>query len=194
MKIVKSFVMVMLATAVFAAPKPVSLKVNAAESKVEWFASKVTGKHNGTVGVKSGILDFDGDKLKAAKIEIDMTTLAVSDLQGEWGGKLLGHLKSDDFFSVEKFNTSTLTVKKADQIAPGRYKIVADLNIKGIVKEVSFDAGINQAAGTAAADIKLNRTDFDIKYGSTRFFPNIGDKAIHDEFTLKVALVFGKAM
>ncbi len=194
MKFVKLFVMVLLATAVFAAPKPISLKVNTADSKVEWFASKVTGKHNGTVGVKSGTLDFDGEKLKAAKIEIDMTTLAVTDLQGEWGGKLLGHLKSDDFFSVEKFNISTLTVKKADMIAPGKYKIVADLNIKGIVKEVSFDADINQAAGTAMAEIKLNRTDFDIKYGSTKFFPNIGDKAIHDEFTLKVALAFGKAM
>ena len=68
MKFVKLFVMVLLATAVFAAPKPISLKVNTADSKVEWFASKVTGKHNGTVGVKSGTLDFDGEKLKAAKI------------------------------------------------------------------------------------------------------------------------------
>lgn len=194
MKFVKLFVIVLLATTVFAAPKPISLKVNAAESKVEWFASKVTGKHNGTVGVKSGTLDFDGEKLKAAKIEIDMTTMAVTDLQGEWGGKLLGHLKSDDFFSVEKFNTSTLIVKKAEVIAPGKYNIVADLTIKGIVKEVIFDANINQAAGTAIAEIKLNRTDFDIKYGSTKFFPNIGDKAIHDEFTLKVALAFGKAL
>lgn len=186
--------MVLFATAVFAAPKPVSLKVNTANSKVEWFASKVTGKHNGTVNVKSGNLDFDGDKLVAGKIEMDMTSIVVSDLQGEWGGKLLGHLKSDDFFSVEKNPTSTLVVKSSKITAPGKYNVIADLTIKGITKEITFDADVNQTAGTAVSELKLDRTWWDIKYGSTKFIPNIGDKAIHDEFTLKVALAFGKAM
>ncbi len=196
MKILNSLILVAFAVASFAgiAPKPVSFKVNPSDSKIEWFASKVTGKHNGSISVKSGSLEFDGAKLIAGNFEIDMTSLAVLDLQGEWGTKLLGHLKSDDFFSVEKFNTSTLTVKKAEMASAGLYKITGDLTIKGIMKEVMFDAVINQAAGTATAEIKFDRTNYDIKYGSGKFFPNIGDKAIHDEFTLKVSLAFGKAM
>lgn len=176
------------------APKPVAFKINPADSKIEWFASKVTGKHNGSVNVKSGSLEFDGTKLTAGKFEMDMTSIVVSDLKGEWGTKLLGHLKSDDFFSVEKFNSSTLTIKKAELISAGTYKVSAELTIKGISKDIMFDAVVNQEAGTATADIKLDRTDFDIKYNSGKFFPNIGDKAIHDEFNLKVSLAFGKAM
>ena len=176
------------------APKPIPYKINPTESKVEWFASKVTGKHNGTVGVKSGTLEFEGEKLMAGKFEIDMTTLAVTDLQGEWGAKLLGHLKSDDFFSVEKFNSATLVVKNAALLSAGVYTVTADMTIKGITKEVVFNALVNQSGGTATADIKLDRTDFDIRYGSGKFFPNIGDKMIHDEFNLKVNLAFGKAL
>ena len=137
------------------APKPIPYKINPTESKVEWFASKVTGKHNGTVG---------------GKFEIDMTTLAITDLQGEWGAKLLGHLKSDDFFSVEKFNSATLVVKNAALLSAGVYTVTADMTIKGITKEVVFNALVNQSGGTATADIKLDRTDFDIRYGSGKFF------------------------
>lgn len=196
MKFLSSLVFLTFALVSFAypAPKPISYKINPAESKIEWFASKVTGKHNGTVGIKNGTLDFDGEKLIAGKFEIDMTTLAVTDLQGEWGAKLLGHLKSDDFFSVDKYNSAMLLVKKAELQSPGIYTVTADMTIKGITKEVVFNAQVNQSSGTANADIKLDRTDFDIRYGSGKFFPNIGDKMIHDEFNLKISLAFGKAL
>jgi polyisoprenoid-binding protein YceI len=194
----KSFLSIALVltwiTAAVAGPKPQVYKVDPAQSKVEWTATKLTGKHNGTVGIKSGSLEFSGDKLTAGKFELDMTTITVSDLQGEWGQKLTGHLKNDDFFSVEKYNTSTLVIKKADLKSSNLYKITADLTIKGITKEIQFDANVQPAAGTATAEIKVDRVNYDIKYRSGKFFPEIGDKLIHDEFTLQVALAFGKAM
>lgn len=176
------------------APKPVSLKINPSNSKVEWFAKKVTGAHNGTVNVKSGSLDFKNNELVAGKIEMDMTSISVSDLQGEWGQKLVGHLKGADFFNVEKFNTAILNLKKAESLTPGFYKIIADITIKGITKEIAFDAIINRDSGTASADIKLDRTDFDIKYSSSKFFPEIGNKMVYDEFNLKINLSFAKAL
>lgn len=176
------------------APKPVSFKIDPSTSKVEWVAYKLTGQHAGTVNVKSGTLDFNGDKLIAGKLDIDMTALTVTDIQGEWGTKLLNHLKSDDFFSVEKYPSSSLLVKKAEFKGAGKYTVVADLTIKGIVKEISFDALINQSAGTATADLKVDRTWFDIKYRSGKFFPEVGDKMIKDEFDLKVSLSFGKGL
>ncbi|MEO5583185.1 MAG: YceI family protein [Saprospiraceae bacterium] len=175
-------------------PKPVSLKINPAYSKVEWFAKKVTGAHNGTLNVKSGTLDFKNNDLVAGKIEMDMTTLSVSDIQGEWGQKLAVHLKGVDFFNVEKFNTALLNLKKAELLLSGAYKVIADITIKGITKEIMFEAMINRDLGTASAELNLDRTDFDIKYSSSKFFPEIGNKMIYDEFNLKINLSFAKAL
>lgn len=79
-------------------------------STVTWKAYKVTGgSHTGTVDLKSGSLSFDGgDQLSGGEFEVDMTTLVSTDLEGDSKGKLEGHLKSDDFFSVDKHNTSKL--------------------------------------------------------------------------------------
>lgn len=176
------------------APKPISFKVDPAASKVEWVAYKLTGQHTGTVNVKAGTLEFNGDKLISGKLDIDMTALAVTDIQGEWGAKLLNHLKGDDFFSIDKFPSSALSVKKSESKGAGKYTVVADLTIKGITKEITFDAFINQAAGTATADLKVDRTWYDIKYRSGKFFPEVGDKMIKDEFDIKVSLAFGKGL
>ena len=87
-----------------------------------------------------------------------------------------------------------MTVKKSENKGAGKYFVTADLTIKGIVKEITFDALINPSAGTATADLKVDRTWFDIKYRSGKFFPEIGDKMIKDEFDLKVSLSFGKGL
>ncbi|MEP7269037.1 MAG: YceI family protein [Saprospiraceae bacterium] len=196
MKVINFLSLVLFAISSYAgvAPKPSSFKVNPADSKVEWFATKITGAHNGTVAVKSGILDFDGEKLTAGKIEMDMTTIAVTDLQGEWGQKLLGHLKSDDFFSVEKNPNALLVISTAQWTSANTYNMTGNLTIKGITKPITFTSIINKAAGTATAEIKVDRTEYNIKYNSGKFFPSIGDKMVNDIFTLKVALAFEKAI
>lgn len=174
--------------------KPVTYKVDPASSKIEWTAYKMTGQHNGTLQVKSGSLEFNGNKLTGGKFDIDMNSLAITDIQGAMMERLLGHLKNDDFFSVDKFGTSSLVIKKAEQKSATLYKITADLIIKGISKEITFDAVINQAEGNASASLKVDRTLFDIKYRSGKFFPEIGDKMIKDEFDLKVTLTFAKSV
>ena len=73
-----------------------------------WKGYKVTGSHVGIITIKSGHLNFDKDILTGGSFEIDMSTITVTDLEGEYKGKLEGHLKSDDFFGVEKFPTATL--------------------------------------------------------------------------------------
>ena len=88
-------------------------KVDTEKSTVEWFAEKVTGEHNGTVALESGSFDFTGDKLTGGSFTVDMTTIDNSDLEGEWKDKLVGHLKSDDFFGVETYPTATFTLKSA---------------------------------------------------------------------------------
>jgi len=172
-----------------------SIPVKPGESVVEWVGHKVTGKHRGTIGIKSGQLDFDHGAFKGGKFVIDMGTITVTDLSGGGKNKLEGHLNSDDFFGVAKHPTATLVCTKVSpKGTPGDYKITGDLTIKGITKEVRFYTNVKKDGGKflATADITIDRSDFDIRYGSGSFFDNLGDKTIYDEFDLKVALTAQK--
>ena len=158
------------------------------KSKIVWKAYKVTGSHEGTIDLKSGSLTFDGDQLTGGKVVLDMTTIAVTDLDGEYKGKLEGHLKSDDFFGVEKHTTASLVVTKAKSKGKNAYEVKGDLTIKGITEKVTFQVSIY--GNKATANLKIDRTKFDVRYGSNTFFDNLQDKAIYDEFDMIVDLEF----
>jgi polyisoprenoid-binding protein YceI len=162
--------------------------VGVKESKVVWKAYKVAGSHEGTIDVKTASLDFDGEKLVGGNFMIDMATIACTDLEGEYKGKLEGHLKSGDFFDVEKHNTASLNITKAKSSGKNSYKLVGDLTIKDITKSVKFEASIYGKKATAS--LKIDRTDFDIKYGSGSFFDGLKDNMIYDEFDLVVDIAF----
>ena len=166
-----------------------------AASKIEWHAEKVTGKHNGTVKLASGEVNNNHGQL-GGKFVVDMRSIAVTDLPEDRRGKLEGHLKSEDFFSVEKFPTSTFEIVS---IAPRagitadepNFNVTGKLTIKGITNDITFPALIkfDGTKMTTKADVKVDRSKYDIRYGSKTFFPDIGDKAIADEFLLKVDMV-----
>lgn len=173
-------------------------KVDASKSKVEWYAEKVTGKHNGTVAIKSGEVSNDHGKLTGTFV-MDMTSITVTDLEGGMKGKLEGHLKSEDFFSVEKNPTATFqmtSVAPLKDVKPGgpNFNVTGKLTIKGITGDISFPAMIkfDGNAMTAQGEIKIDRTKYDIRYGSKTFFTDIGDKAIYDEFTIKLDIAASK--
>lgn len=172
----------------FAGNKPAveKLKVDTKMSTVNWTGKKVTGSHAGNIKIKSGELQFDAGKLVGGTFEIDMTSMACTDLTGKQADNLVGHLKSDDFFGVEKFNTSKLVIKYAQMISGNNYSINGDLTIKGVTQPITFTAAVDTKSATA--DIKVDRTKYDIKYGSGSFFDNLGDKAIDNEFVLNVKL------
>ena len=163
-------------------------KVDATKSTINWVGKKVTGQHNGTVNLKDGKLVFRGKKLTGGAFTVDMNSLTATDLQGEWLGKLNGHLKSEDFFGTEKFPTSTLVFKKVVAKSANLYTVTGDLTIKGQTNPITFD--LATTANSATTKFNVNRTKYDIKYGSGSFFDNLGDKAIADEFELEVSLKF----
>lgn len=163
-------------------------KVDAKGSSINWLAKKVTGQHNGTVNLKDGALVFKGKKLVGGTFNVDMTSLTSTDLSGEYLGKLNGHLKSEDFFNTDKFSTATLVFKTVTAKGTNAYTVTGDLTIKGITKPITFD--LATTATSATTKFMVDRTKYDIKYGSGSFFDNLGDKAINDEFELAVALKF----
>jgi polyisoprenoid-binding protein YceI len=167
-------------------------EINASDSSVKWVGKKVTGQHNGTVAVKKGELVIKNGKLEGGTFVIDMPSITSTDLEGEYLQKLNGHLKSDDFFGVEnypeaKFSITKVTAKGSN----GRYEVTGNMTIKSTTKPVTFDAQLvnNGDKVMAVADIVIDRSEFDIRFGSGSFFDDLGDKTIYDDFTLSVNLV-----
>ena len=194
MKKVLSTLVVALAFVGFAfttAPKTSTFKVDTQKSIILWNGKKVTGEHSGTIKLAGGTLSLSGTKLAQGSFTIDMTTITSTDGAG---ARLEGHLKADDFFGVEKFPTANFVITKVTPAA-GKLTVSGNLTIKGITKALSFPAtlavkGNNLTA--VAKGVKVDRTKYDIRYGSKSFFDSIGDKAIDDEFTLDITLVASK--
>lgn len=174
-------------------------KVNVEKSVLEWYAEKVGGKHNGIIKLSKGEISNNHGSL-GGSFEIDMTTIENTDLTNEGSkAKLENHLKSADFFDIEKFPKATFVITSlsaldSPTIKGATHKVTGMLTIKDKTNEISFDAtvkpeGLNiYCEGTAIID----RSKFDIKYGSKTFFKDIGDKMIYDEFQLKFKVVAEK--
>jgi len=163
-------------------------EVKIEKSKVVWKGYQVTGSQKGIITLKSGFLNFKADKLIGGKFTIDMTTITSTDQEGEYKDKLEGHLKSDDFFGVKTYPTSSLIFKKVKATGKNSYEVVGELTIKGITNPITFDVSIYGKKATAS--LKIDRAKYNVKYGSTSFFDNLKDKAIYDEFDLIVDLEF----
>ncbi len=157
-----------------------------------WLGKKVTGQHSGAVNISKGTIESKGKTITGGSFEFDMTSITNTDITDkEWNDKLMTHLKSDDFFGVAKFPTATFQITKAVIKSDGVYDISGKLTIKGITNEITFPANvkIDDKTFVTIAKITVNRTKFDIKYGSASIFDGIGDKAISDDFDLTVNIV-----
>ena len=161
--------------------------INTETSTVVWTGKKVTSSHTGTINIKDGEVVFHSGKLVGGSFIIDMNSISCTDLREKGAKKLVGHLKSDDFFGVPNHPLANfkITNVSASKVA-GESLITGDLTIKGITKSISFSA--NVSANKATATMEINRTDFGIKYGSGSFFDNLGNKMIKDKFTLDISL------
>lgn len=163
-------------------------KINVQKSIISWIGEKVTGKHSGTINLKEGTLLFKNKKIIGGNFTANMTTLSNTDQTGTGKQKLEGHLKSVDFFDTENYKTSELVIKSISEKQKDLYSITADLTIKGITKPVKFDLAVKK--NTAVAKLIIDRTKYNIQYGSGSFFDDLGDRTIYDEFELNVNLTF----
>ena len=169
-----------------------STKVNKTNSTVKWTGSKVASAHEGTINVKSGVLDFDHGLLVGGNFVIDMNSIKNTDIESEeYSAKLDKHLKNEDFFNVAEFPTAILTITNAKKRDGNDYYIVADLTIKGKTHPINFAAVVtaNGLNFSAIANIKIDRTKWDVTYNSGNFFENLGDYLIKDEIEFDVFLL-----
>lgn len=161
--------------------------VNPSKSVLKWTGKKVTGEHFGKISLKEGSFSLKNEKISDGKFVIDMNSITCDDLTGEYHDKLVGHLKSDDFFGVANYAEAVLVLKSSSKLQNNKATVKGDLTIKGITHPVEFDATQNGSAFNAV--ITVDRSLYNIRYGSGKFFDNLGDKTIYDDFTIEVQLV-----
>lgn len=162
-------------------------KADVKKTEIMWNGKKVTGEHDGFIKLKSGNLQLkDGNIVKGTFI-IDMTTITNTDIENpETNKKLVGHLKSDDFFGVEKFPAAKLEIIKAKPFENYQAEVEGNITIKEKTQPIKFV--VKQANKSYVATLVIDRSKFDVRYGSGSFFDNLGDKLIYDDFTVNVRL------
>lgn len=165
-------------------------QISKEKSIVNWTGKKLVGySHHGTINFSKGTVVFQNDAPVSADFEVDMNT--IKEVKEE---DLTKHLKSEDFFNTAKFPTAGL---KVTRIAPikdnpdageNNYMLSGVLTIKGISKNIAFPAAIkrNGKELTAVSKFKIDRSKYDVKFGSGSFFDDLGDDIISDEIELEV--------
>lgn len=159
--------------------------------QLNWTASKPTKQHLGTVEIEGGTVQVKGTDLLGGNLEVDMTTVSSIDLEGEMKQKLESHLKSEDFFDVQKFPTASFTVtsvSRSSEVPMATHRVTGDLEIKGIVKSVTVPVNISFVGDkllAATPAFTIDRTAWDIKYMSG-LIGTAADKLIHDEISLVI--------
>ncbi len=166
-------------------------------STIEWKGFKPTGTHNGTIKLGSGTLMASDNTIESGSFLIDMGSITVLDIPAEEKGnaKLLGHLKSADFFDVENHANAAFEVTGVSEVE-GKTMLSGNLTIKAIKQNITFPVTVSQNEDTltlTSDSFTIDRSKWDVKYGSKSFFDNLGDKFINDEIELKVSVIGKKA-
>ena len=170
-----------------------NLRLKTDKSTLKWTGKQITTKtHFGSLKFKSGNITFENGIISSGKFLVDMTSLLVKDLQGNYKQKLEGHLKSDDFFSVEKFNESSLTILSSSKNDSG-LDVNGNLTIKGITLPIKFkleDLAMDQEEVRWKGVLTFDRSKYNVRFRSGSFFQNLGDKLILNEIRIETLLDF----
>ncbi|ADY52252.1 YceI family protein [Pseudopedobacter saltans DSM 12145] len=166
--------------------------IDTVSSTLHWTGSKVTGSHHGTVRIQSGKVLLNGQNhLVGGDFTVDMKSIVNEDLKGndEYKNKLENHLKSEDFFHVEKNPTATFKITEVKNQTSTSADVSGNLTIRGISKNITFPVQLvssSNDAVTATADFNINRKDWGIVYEGMK------DDLIADEINLKVSVTAKK--
>jgi polyisoprenoid-binding protein YceI len=163
------------------------LAADTTKTTLFWLGEKVTGQHTGTIKLQSGWINLQDNKITSGEFNIDMNSLKET----ENNKMLMGHLKSDDFFGVARFPIAKLVLTGSTPFDKGSAVVSGTLTIKDITNPIEFKATTQKKDDGIwfFANISVDRTKYNIRYGSGSFFDNLGDKTIYDEFKLKVNLL-----
>jgi len=173
-----------------------TLYLNPNESSIRWVGDKVSGSHDGTINLLSGVVYIKDDLVIGGDVSIDMHSISCSDIDNpDWNLSLVNHLKSDDFFGVQSFPISffkMIQITKMQNFYNHNYYVQGDLVIKGITNKIACPTSINKTENgkwMCSGSLIIDRTKWGIKYKSNSYIENLGDKAIYDDFKIEFILI-----
>ena len=164
------------------------LKINTEKSTLKWIGEKITtSQHSGSLDFKSGEMTIKDGLVVSGNFIVDMTSISVEDISGSGKKRLEGHLKSDDFFSVDKHDKALLSIKGSKKTNKG-FLVDANLTIKDLTHPIQFN--MVSIEGGYNADLVFDRSKYNVRFRSGSFFENLGDKLIIDDIVLSSELRF----
>ena len=164
------------------------LKINTEKSTLKWIGEKITtSQHSGSLNFKSGEMTIKDGLVVSGNFIVDMTSISVEDISGSEKKRLEGHLKSDDFFSVDKHDKALLSIKGSKKTDKG-FLVDANLTIKDLTHPIQFN--MVSIEGGYNADLVFDRSKYNVRFRSGSFFENLGDKLIIDDVVLSSELRF----
>ena len=163
--------------------------LNTSSSELKWTGTELTTKiHYGSIDFKSGTITLSEGQPVGGKFVVNMTTLKNEDLPEAYRGRLEGHLKSDDFFSVDKFSEAILEINGSNKLSSGSFDVNGNLTIKGITEPINFS--MSTSDDHWVANLTFDRSKYNVRFRSGTFFENLGDKLIYDDIVIETKLRF----
>ena len=162
------------------------VSINVSESSIHWLGKKITGQHEGNINLLSGSLIMENGLLTGGDFVVDMNSIASTDLKGESAKKLEESLKSEEWFDAENHPQAKLVFSSVVSQGGGLYNVTGDFTIKGKTNPATFELQVNYLEATAK--VIIDRTLYNVLYGSTSFLGNLKDKMINNYFELDVNL------
>ncbi|WBL21435.1 YceI family protein [Zunongwangia sp. HRR-M8] len=174
--------------------------VDTTASTISWIGEKPTGQHTGTIQVSEGTFMANDSIIESGNFTIDMTSIEVTDLEGDDKKSLEAHLmgtvegKEGDFFNVNEYPDASFEVTGISE-TEGKMMLEGNLTIKDETKNISFPVSINKTDSgyeISSEEFKIDRTNWNVNYGSKSVFDGLGDKFIYDDITLKLDIKANK--
>jgi len=171
------------------------------ESNLSWLGTKPTGEHYGGVDITEGELRMEDDRIVGGMIVFNMESISNEDLKDspEYHKKLVNHLKSVDFFNVSghpraSFEIVSMEPLDAEQSSDkdATHSVTGNLTIKDISRSISFPVKVEMQDGKLIAEAPqflIDRTEWDIRYKSKKFFDDLKDQFIHDDIGISFIVV-----
>jgi len=168
--------------------------IDCTESRLEWSGRNLFKKHFGTISISGGEITVKDGEVADGSVTLDMRTIKNCDLQDqEEKSLLIRHLKSDDFFHVEHFPTAGFQLLECGVMVgatPGspNYFIKGKLSLKDVTKEISIPAIIvpgENGSIRAQACFDIDRTEWNVCYGSGKLFEKLGMHLVNDTISLE---------
>lgn len=171
------------------------------ESNLRWLGTKPTGEHYGGVDVTEGELRMEDDRIVGGMIVFDMQNISNEDLKDspEYQEKLVNHLKSADFFNVSEHPRASFEIVSIEPLDAEQsngndvtHRVSGNLTIKDISRSIGFPVKVEMQDGKLMAEAPqflIDRTEWDIRYKSKKFFDDLKDQFIHDDIGISFVVV-----